>query len=143
MTRWGRLVVLLVFAAGFLTMHGFFATSASADTHASNPYTAADLGTHEADAAAGAAPGPDAALSAEARLGHTPDRPGPAEHHDLVAGCVVALVGIALAGLVLLSLRRSWTAADRAAPVSTELRAIGSSAARCSPPRVALCVIRV
>jgi len=111
-------VVLLVFAAGFFTMHGFLAVSASAAAHAA-PKHAVVTG------------------------GPTPEQPGPAEHHELVAGCVVALVGIGLAGIALLSLRRSRTDGARHGFVSEVVRAIGPSAARWSPPRVALCIIRV
>lgn len=108
--------MLLVFAAGFLTMHGFFAVSEAADPHATQHAVVID----------------------------EPDPVAPAEHHDLVVGCVVALVGIGLTGLALLSLRRSpviekWQQAVAAVvPLIT-----GPSAARWSPPRVALCVIRV
>lgn len=131
MTRWGRLTVLFVFAAGFFTMHGFLAVSASADTrHHGQQHASATAAVQAASAGADANP--------------VRDRPEPAEHHDLVAGCVVALVGVALAGLALLSLRRRcWSAEDRGGLVPQVVLAIGLSAVRWSPPRVALCVIRV
>lgn len=141
-TLWGRLAVLSVFASGFLTMHGFLAVSASADVHVANAHHVAGEPTAHAAAA------PQATLAAapsaaEGDIGAAPAQPSPAEHHDLVAGCVVALVGTGLVGLALLSLRRSSTTQTRSGLVSAPVQAIRAATARWSPPRVALCVIRV
>lgn len=134
-----------MFAAGFFTMHGFLAVSASVGTHLGQQHgVASTLVTHVDTAAeqSGAA-GPAPAGGASTVLGHDPDRPAPAEHHDLAAGCVVALVGVALAGIALLLLRRSTTVGDLRVRVSDVVQGVGVSASRWSPPRVALCVIRV
>ncbi|MGJ7440626.1 hypothetical protein [Aquipuribacter sp. MA13-6] len=146
-TRWGRLLVLLVFAAGFFTMHGFLAVSASAHTHLGQQHgLATDVLSHTDATAGGPAPSGVAAAhpgATGAVLTLAPGRPEPAEHHDLVAGCVVALVGVGLAGLALLLLRRRTAGEDLRTPASGSIGLIGPSAAWWSPPRVALCVIRV
>lgn len=144
-TRWAHLGVLLVFAAGFFTMHGFLAVSASAGIHLGQQHGVASTVVTHVDAAAeeSRAAGPASVGGASTDLGHAPDRPAPAEHHDLAAGCVVALVGVALAGLTLLLLRRSTTVEHLRIRVSDVVQGVGVSASRWSPPRVALCVIRV
>lgn len=157
MALWGRLVVLLVIAAGFFTMHGFLAVSAAADTHPTHHGVTSSPGIQAGDAAAGTRlsgtgmsrigmSGPDyvdAATEVSAGAGTAPEGPEPAGHSDLLEGCVLALVGLGLAGLALLSLRRPWAVNVRNQFGSSYRQAIRPSEARWSPPRVALCVIRV
>ncbi len=156
MSRWAHLGVLLVFAAGFFTMHGFLAISAHADIHGQQHQVATTLPTNTAahtevqpgPQTGGAEFGPSAAIEAHVGagstdLGHAPDRPTPAEHHDLAAGCVVALVGVALAGVALLLLSRSSTVEHLRICVCDVVQGVSVLASRWSPPRVALCVIRV
>ncbi len=142
MSRWAHLGVLLIFAAGFFTMHGFLAVSAQAGTPPGQQHGVPGTVVTHVDAAAGHSGVAEPRGGASTDLGHAPHRPAPAEHHDLAAGCVIALVGVALAGLALL-LRRSGTTADLQVETSGVVANIYVSASRWSPPRVALCVIRV
>lgn len=150
-------MVLFVFAAGFFTMHGFLAVSASADLHGSHDVPAAQA--HEASPGADTSVGRIGATSTAAAVHEAelpsaiqasvvspagqPDPPAPAEHHDVVAGCVVALVGITVIALALLSwfgVRGPVIATSFASPTVQQVRSVMS---RWSPPRIALCVIRV
>jgi len=139
-----RLAVLLVVTAGFFLMHGFLAVSASADTHGahSGVEQPVEHGVEQLTVSAS----PMHATSAVHLQPGAPAPPAPAEHHDLVAGCVVALVGIAVIALASLLLRRGrpgvvgplGRAAHVVRPWVAE-RAPGLP----PPPRIALCVIRV
>lgn len=142
MPLWGRLAVMLLLASGFLTMHGFLAVSASADVQVSHPQQAvADPSTHASAGPVGTLAA--TASAAEVGVGAAHHQPSPADHHDVVAGCVVALVGIGLAGLALLSMRRPALVGHVRSLVTDTVRWIGLPTAGWSLPRVALCVIRV
>jgi hypothetical protein len=133
---------MLLLASGFLTMHGFLAVSASADVHVSHPQQAVgDSSTHALAGPVGTSAA--TASAAEVGVGAAHHQPSPADHHDVIAGCVVALVGIGLAGLALLTLRRPTVVQDLRSLVTDKVQLIGVPTARWSPPRVALCVIRV
>lgn len=149
----GRLALLVVLAAGFLTMHGFFAVSAGADVH--GPATAVPVeDVHPAGHPAGA---PGLAMSstlatspatgdAAFQVSTTPPAPSPhpADHHDVLAGCVVALVGVAVLALAHMFARRGPLAARRLPrTVPRVLPWVGDHAPALPPPRIALCVVRV
>lgn len=133
-TRRARVCVLLVLAAGFFTMHGFLAVSASAGTQA-HAHAAQDIAVQQVAAD----------LSHDVGQGPTgsPGDPEPTQH-DVLMGCVVAVVGIAVLSLATLSLRHragwgSWINQLRAVP----LKHLPSRHPSWSSPRIALCVIRV
>ncbi|MFC3688889.1 hypothetical protein [Aquipuribacter hungaricus] len=154
MTLPGRLALLVVLVAGFLTMHGFFAVSAGADEQSTGTVSA-ESGVsvsgghawgHPADPvmttlvdapAAGDTPQPGS-------NGAPPPSPHPADHHDLLAGCVVALVGIAVLTLAHLLSRRGPLVVGRSrVTVARVVSWVGDHAPAPPPPRIALCVIRV
>lgn len=135
----GRLTVLFVFTAGFLTMHGVFAVSASADglvAHA--PATAEDEQRP-------VAPTPLQEASALAAPSGAPAPSDPAEHHGLVVSCVIALVGIAVLSVAGLALHRRYLRSARSLRrILVDLRHWLEGEKPGSPPvRIALCVIRV
>ena len=148
LTRLGRGAVLAVLLAGFLSMHGFFAVSSPAHSTTaatSGMQTAADgHGTSAGDAlGVGAVAGhTSAALPGPGSGGHAP-----LEHHDVLMGCVVALVGGAALGVLALLLLTLY----RPTHDGSARRAPGSGlplldvVRRSLPglPRIALCVIRV
>lgn len=144
----------MVLVAGFLTMHGFFAVSAGADTHITTAASAesspfAPDGDHSAHStgqmSASTLPMSDAAEDAPqaGSDGAPSESPHPAEHHGLLAGCVVALVGIAVLTLAQLLARRVTLVVGRPASVARVLSWVGDHAPALPPPRIALCVIRV
>lgn len=122
--------MLAAVLVGFLGMHGFVATSADGQHEPllSHVTAVVDSAGHEG-------------------AGHEPDAPtgghGPASHDDMLLGCLVALVGIAVAAAVV----RTWAPASSARslrilalPAPAGLLVRGRSG---SPPRIALCVLRV
>ena len=130
----------MVLAAGFLTMHGFFAVSAGADAHV--PTTSVPAVSVEDAHASGhpAAGGPVLQVS----TGAPSPSPHPADHHGLLAGCVVALVGVAVLALThLLVRRRPLGAARLTRNVTRVVSWVGDHAPALPPPRIALCVVRV
>lgn len=153
-----RLAVLFVLAVGFFSMHGFVAVSAAADLHAAHatpaggPEGGADPhGMAEGDRGSGAAAtasrSTDPIVSSAAAGGAPEERdlPGPAEHHGVLAGCVVALVGVAvlLVTLHFVQGRHRRERAARLRPVGLARHALSGPALGLPPPRLRLCVIRV
>lgn len=134
-----RLVVLFVFLTGFSTMHGFLAVSASADPHQPRTVAASE---HHADAAPSNRVSP---ADAPPATRGAPAPPGPAEHHDLLAGCVVALVGTAVLALALLLQqdRRSWSTRSLWRAAVGVRHRVSIRVPGPPPPFAALCVIQV
>lgn len=155
MTLPGRLALLVVLVAGFLTMHGFFAVSAGADAHSTTAMSAESSASapdgHSSAHLAGTVTASTLLMSpaaGDARQpganGALPPSPHPAEHHDLLAGCVVALVGIAVLALAhLLARHRPLGAGRPPVTLARVLIWVGDHAPALPPPRIALCVIRV
>ncbi len=114
-----RLAVLLLVGLGFLTMHGFVASAGPA-TAAASSLPAVAAASHDGDRTSSlvestgeVAGGHGTVLSAGPTAGAgAPPEAGdgtghePADHSDLMAGCVLALVGVAGLALAVAALRR-------------------------------------
>lgn len=75
-----------------------------------------------------------------------PGAPGPVEHHDVVAGCVVALVGVAVLSAVAAQVLRGRTH-GRGGPTGVAVGRVRTATVGpvpgLPPPRLTLCVIQV
>jgi len=137
-----RLGVLSLLLAGFLSMHGFLAVSAASVSHDPASATVHAHATVPAHATGAVAPGPVVA-DGPAEPGSSPHTP--VDHHGVLAGCVVALVGVALLTLgVLSSLRRRPLLMGRIDRLAATVRhVVVAGPVGWSLPRISLCVIRV
>lgn len=155
MTLPGRLALLVVLAAGFLTMHGFFAVSAGADAHSSAAMSVESSASapdgHSSAHSAGSMMASTLPMSPAAgdapqagSNGAPAPSPHPADHHGLLAGCMVALVGVAVLTLAhLLARRRPLGVGQPPRVVPRVVSWLGDHAPALPPPRIALCVVRV
>jgi len=128
--------VLSLLLAGFLSMHGFLAVSSASVSHDSVPSPV------PAHAMGAVAPGP-AVDDGPAEPGSGGD--APVDHHGVLAGCVVAFVGVALLTLaVMSSLRRRPLLTGRIDRLAATVRhVVVAGPVGWSLPRFSLCVIRV
>ena len=148
-TRPAHGAVLTLLLAGFLSMHGFFAVSSPAHataptvgTHpaaAGHDWSAQDVGVLPLGPAAGHVSTPLPAPSGGG--GHAP-----LDHHDVLMGCVVALVGVTalgLASLLLPRVRSARAGRARPAPAFRPSALAGALPRPSGLPRIAFCVLRV
>jgi len=131
-----RVVVLPLILAGFLAMHGFLAVSSASGSHDPAPSVV------PAHAMAAVTPGP---AGDDGPLEPGPGGHAPLDHHGVLAGCVVALVGVALLSVrVLSTLRRRPLLTGRTDRLAAAVRhVVVAGPVGWSLPRVSLCVIRV
>lgn len=153
--RYRRLVVVLLVLVGFLTMHGFLAFSASGPVAASSHAAVmaggdqgfwgggVDLGTpgHGAVQPRGTAIPSDAGVVAA--LGGAPGHE-PGDHSDVLAGCVLALVGVVGVTLAVAALRRWGVLVTGGAFRRGQLlAALSLTTPSLAPTPYRLCVMRV
>lgn len=153
--RYRRLVVVLLVLVGFLTMHEFLAFSTSGPVAASSHAAVmtggdqeswgdrVDRGTpaHGAVQPAGTAIPSDAVVAAA--LGGAPGHE-PGDHSDVLAGCVLALVGAVGITLAVAALRRRGVLVTGGAFRRGQLlAALLLAAPSLAPTPYRLCVMRV
>lgn len=153
--RYRRLVIVLLVLVGFLTMHGFLAFSASGPSAASSHAAVMTSGDQESwgdgvdrgTPAHGAVQTPGTAIPSDAGVAAAlSGAPGhePGDHSDVLAGCVLALVGVVGITLAVAALRRRGVLVTGGAFCRGQLLAAPLLAApTLAPSPYRLCVLRV